>query len=239
MGHSVIRFCTAAALAASLLAPSPVRAQDVTATEATVDSQVATPPSPRAPSSRSFLRAYFLFDSTELAAAESFGAVIGKSRLSMLGGGGEVLGLWKGLFARVAFSSVKETGSRVVVFDDEVIDLGIPLTVEMRPLEVAAGWRFPGMLRGRLVPYAGGGLLRMGYKERSEFAIGDDNTDTTFTGTLVFGGLEASIVSWVIAGAEVQYRSVPDALGGGGVSQAFGENDLGGVTVRVLVGIRR
>jgi hypothetical protein len=46
-------------------------------------------------------------------------------------------------------------------------------------------------------------------------------------------------VSWVIAGAEVQYRTVPDALGEGGVSQVFGDTDLGGVTVRVLVGIRR
>lgn len=235
----VIPFYVAAVLAASLLAPSQVHAQNAAVAQPTPEAQITTRPSPPVPPARSFLRAYFLFDSTELAAAETFGAVVGKSRLSMPGGGGEALGLWKGLFARVAFSSVTETGSRVVVLDDEVIDLGIPLTVELRPLEFAAGWRFPALLRGRLVPYAGGGLLRMGYKERSNFAIGDDNTDTTFTGNLVFGGLEASIVSWVIAGAEVQYRSVPDALGEGGVSQAFGENDLGGMTVRVLVGIRR
>jgi hypothetical protein len=202
--------------------------------------QAATPlPSPSPASSRPLLRAYFLFDSTTLTASETFDAVVGKSRLAMPGGGAEVLRLWKGLFARVAFSSVKETGSRVVVFDDEVIDLGIPLTVELAPLEIGGGWRFPALAAGRLVPYAGGGFLRMGYRETSQFAIGDDNTDTSFNGGLVFGGIEASIVSWVIAGAEAQYRSVPGALGDGGVSQAFGDTDLGGVTVRVLVGIRR
>jgi hypothetical protein len=79
----------------------------------------------------------------------------------------------------------------------------------------------------------------MGYRETSEFGIGDDNTDQTFTGTAVFGGIEAWIINWVIAGAEVQYRTVPDALGGGGVSAVFGDDNLGGLTLRVLVGIRR
>lgn len=224
----MIRLFVLAAAAVCSFAPTQAYAQATT-----------PPPSRASASSRPFLRAYVLFDSTALAATDTFDAVIGKSRLSMPGGGGEVLNIWKGLFARVAFSSVKETGSRVVIFDGEVIDLGIPLTVELEPLEVAGGWRFPAFAAGRLVPYVGGGLLRMGYKERSEFGMGDDNTDTSFNGSVVFGGIEASIVSWVIAGAEVQYRTVPDAIGEGGVSQAFGENDLGGVTLRVLVGIRR
>lgn len=238
----MIRVTTLVGLMAVLLAPATAHGQRIGAEvpAASLDAQATPPPPSRASaSSRPFLRAYFLFDSTSLTAADTFDAVIGKSRLSMPGGGGEVLSLWKGLFARVAFSSVKEAGSRVVVFDDDVIDLGIPLTVELKPLEVAGGWRFPAFAAGRLVAYAGGGLLRMGYRETSEFALGDDNTDTTFNGGLAFGGIEASIVSWVIAGAEVQYRTVPDALGEGGVSQVFGDNDLGGVTVRVLVGIRR
>jgi hypothetical protein len=202
--------------------------------------QATTPPRPRAAAAQQpLLRAYFTFDTTTLTAADTFDAVIGRSRLSMPGGGAELLRIWKGLFARVAFASAKETGSRVVVFDDEVIDLGIPLTVELAPLEIAGGWRFPAFAGRRLVPYAGAGLLRMSYRETSDFAMGDDNTDTVFNGGVVFGGIEAALVSWVIAGAEVQYRTVPDALGEGGVSQVFGDTDLGGVTVRVLVGIRR
>jgi len=234
-----MRTTVLAALVAVLLGPGIASAQG-TAVPTLQSAQTPPPTRPRAAApSRSFLRAYALFDSSALAAAETFDAVIGTSRLSMFGGGGEALDLWKGLFVRVAASSVEETGSRVVVFDDEVIDLDIPLTVELRPLEIAGGWRFPSIASGRLVPYVGGGLLRLGYRETSEFGMGDDNTNTTFTGGVVFGGLEASIVSWMIAGAEVQYRTVPDAIGGGGVSEAFGERDLGGVTVRVLVGFRR
>jgi hypothetical protein len=235
----VIRSTTVALLLSTVALASPADAQVLPQPVAGVEAQASAPPAPtrRAPA-RSFFRAYAMFDTTELAAADSFNAVIGKSRITMPGGGVEVLGLWKGLFARGAFSSVTETGSRVVVFDDEVISLGIPVTIEMKPLEIAAGWRFRPLLSGRLTPYVGGGLLRMSYKETSDFAIGDENTDETFTGSVVFGGVEVALVSWVMAGAEVQYRSVPNALGGG-VSEVFDESDLGGVTVRVLVGIRR
>lgn len=189
--------------------------------------------------SRPFLRAYFHVDFTTLAASRTFDAVIGKSQLSMQGGGGEALNLWKGLFARVAFSSARETGSRVIVIDDEVIPIGIPLTVELKPLEIGGGWRFRPMAGGRIVPYVGAGVLRVGYRERSDFAQSGDDTDATFNGSFVFGGVEASLFSWIIAGVEAQYRTVPDALGGGGVSGAFGETDLGGTTLRVLIGIRR
>jgi hypothetical protein len=201
---------------------------------------VQAPPAARpAPAARTYLRAYFLFDSTSMAAAETFDAVIGTSRLSMAGAGGEALGLWKGLFARVAFSTASETGHRVDVFEDEVVSVGIPITVELRPIEVAGGWRLRPVASGRLVPYFGGGLLRMGYRETSDFADTGENIDTSFTGAVMFGGIEASLVSWIVAGAEVQYRTVPDAIGGGGVSQVFGEDNLGGLTFRVLFGVRR
>lgn len=237
----MIRSTTAALLFSCVAVASVVDAQilpqSVVFLEAQSPAPAAPAPTRRAPA-RSFFRAYAMLDGTEMAAADSFNAVIGKSRITMPGGGLEVLSLWKGLFIRGAFSSVKETGSRVVVFDDEVISLGIPVTIELQPLEVAAGWRFRPLFR-RLTPYIGGGLLRMSYKETSDFAVEDENTNETFTGNVVFGGLELSLVSWVMAGAEVQYRSVPDALRGGGVSELFDETDLGGVTVRVLLGIRR
>lgn len=197
------------------------------------------PPTVRASLPRPLLRAYFHVDVTSLSASRTFDAVIGQSQFTMPGGGGEILNLWKGLFARVAFSMAKETGSRVIVLDDEVIPIGIPLTVELAPLEIGGGWRFPAFGSGRVVPYAGAGYVRLGYRETSDFAQRGDDTDTTFNGSIVFGGVEVSLVSWVIAGVEAQYRRVPDAIGGGGVSGAFGETDLGGTTFRVLVGIRR
>lgn len=230
----MIRSMTLAALAALLLA-TPVRAQDEIPTDPEAQTEDVAP---AAPSPRAYFRAYAFFDATALAAPDTFDAIIGKTNLQMFGGGGEVF-IWKGLFARVAFSSTTETGSRAELHDGEVIPLGIPLTVELRPFELAGGWRFNATARARVVPYAGGGLLRMGYKETSDFATSGDNTNTTFTGGVVFGGVEVRPFSWIVTGAEVQYRSVPNALGDGGLSQAFDEHDLGGVTVRVLVGIRR
>lgn len=232
---NVGRFITTGVLAILLMTPALATAQ----LNAEVDGEQAPAVAPRPVRAvQPRVRAYFLFDSTALAAERTFDAVIGKTRVTAPGAGGEVF-IWQGLFARVALSSLKETGSRVVVFDDQAIALGIPLTIEMRPLELAAGWRARPMASGRIVPYGGVGLLRMGYRETSEFATGSENTDTTFSGRVLFGGIEAVLGGWLIAGAEVQHRAVPDALGDGGVSQAFGERDLGGVTFRVLVGIRR
>lgn len=237
----VMRATILAAAAALLLISAPARAQQISVPAGLFDvQQRVTPPPPRPTTTRQpRVRAYFLLDRTSLAAAETFDAVIDKSVVSMPGAGGEVLRLWKNVFARVAFSSTRETGSRVSVFDGEVFSHDIPLTVELRPLEIAAGWRLRPLASGRIVPYAGTGLLRMGYRETSEFAVGDDNSNTTFSGTVVFGGIEAVLVSWIFAGVEVQHRSVPNALGEGGVSQVFRETDLGGTTVRVLFGIRR
>ena len=42
----------------------------------------------------------------------------------------------------------------------------------------------------------------------------------------------------MFAGVEGQYRSIKDALGEGGVSDVFGETNLGGAVFRVMFGVR-
>ena len=185
------------------------------------------------------VRLFVLSDRTDMTASRTFDAVIGTSEFVSRGGGGEVIRVWKGLFARVAATTLKESGSRVVVFGNDAIPLGIPLSLEMQQVEMAAGWRFNDHDRSRIVAYAGGGLLRLRYKESSEFADPADTNDERFNGSAVFGGIDVSIWKWFMVGAEAQYRAVPDAIGTGGVSKAFSETDLGGLTVRVLAGIRR
>ncbi|HEY3886221.1 MAG TPA: hypothetical protein VGL62_13480, partial [Vicinamibacterales bacterium] len=54
-----------------------------------------------------------------------------------------------------------------------------------------------------------------------------------------FGGVEVGLAKHLSASGEAQYRTVPNAIGAGGVSQDFGEKDLGGFTARVLVAYRR
>jgi len=237
-----MRSLIAAALAV-IIAPAAAHAQmagpqSPPAAIAAQQGTVQPPPSRIRADRRTIARAYFVLDSTAMTAVETFEAVVGRSRFVFKGGGAEALNLWRGVFARVALSSVKETGSRVVVVDDEVIPLDIPMSIELTPLEIGAGWRFRALAGGHVVPYVGGGWLRMAYKETSEFATGDDNTDTAFNGSVMFAGVEVMFLEWIIAGAEVQYRSVPGALGDGGVSEVYEEDDLGGVTIRGLLGVR-
>jgi hypothetical protein len=198
--------------------------------------QDPAPPPPRAPSPIG-LRAYAIVDSNAVAAKESFDAVLGTSHLTSFGGGVDVVEIWKHLFARVAVTRARKSGSRAFVANGEAFPLGIPLTVTMTPVEVGGGWRFVSK-SSWLTPYAGVAFLSMGYSETSKFAEAGENTDQRFTGQDVFGGVEVRIVKWLVAGGEVQYRRVPNALGAGGVSQDFGETDLGGVTARFTIGIR-
>ena len=190
---------------------------------------------PRKPVSIS-LRAYGIFDFNNMAAKESFEAVLGTSQLKGFGGGVEV-DIWKHLFVRVAGTQARDTGSRVFVSGSEVFPLGIPLTVTMTPIEAGGGWRFE-TKSGRLTPYAGVSYLSMGYAEESDFAEAGENTSERFAGQAVFGGAEFRIWKWFIAAGEAQYRRVPNALGAGGVSKDFGESDLGGVTARIMIGFR-
>jgi hypothetical protein len=90
-----------------------------------------------------------------------------------------------------------------------------------------------------LVPYVGGGLLMLKYTETSDFAESSDNSAETFKGAVVFGGLDVPLTKRLFVGGEVQYRSLRNALGSGGVSGHYGEKNLGGATVRFLVGFKK
>src|SRR5438046_8477358 len=117
------------ALAASLVLAGSASAQ-------TPDAY--TPP-PAGPSIG--FRAYGLADANMMAALESFDAVFGTRQMTGFGGGAE-LDVWKHLFVRFTAAQVKRTGSRVFVDDGDVVDLGIPMTVTLTPIEGGVGWRF-------------------------------------------------------------------------------------------------
>ena len=183
------------------------------------------------------LRAYAIADADSIAATESFEAVLGTSRLQAFGGGVEITDIWKHLFARVAVTRARKSGSRVFVSGTQVFPLGIPLEVTMTPIEAGGGWRFV-TKSNRLTPYAGAAFLSMGYTETSKFAESGEDTSERFKGQDIFGGVDVGLVKWLSIAAEAQYRRVPNALGAGGVSKDFNENDLGGFTARITIGIR-
>jgi opacity protein-like surface antigen len=185
------------------------------------------------------LRAFVSFDRLSMTASQSFDAVIDAHTFTARGGGVEVTRLLGGAFARVAFARVKADGERAVVVGGQAVRLGVPLRVEMTPIEVGGGWRQRLDRRGRLVGYGGAGALIVTYRETSSFAGPADNVDERFNGWAVFGGVDVDLWRGVMAGVEYQYRRVANALGEGGVSQSYGETDLGGSVVRVVFGYRR
>jgi hypothetical protein len=181
---------------------------------------------------------FVLYESTAMIASQSFDAVLGTSTLSGSGGGFEVLRLWRGLFARVVGSTARHDGSRALIAGSETVSLDIPVTVEVSPLVIGAGWRVPVGPTGRIVPYGGGGFMRLSYRETSKFAADDENTVAVFHGYTIFGGVDVGIWKVLSAGIEAEVRHAPRAIGKAGASEVFDEHDLGGSAFRVLVGVR-
>lgn len=197
-------------------------------------------PRPRpAPPSRSFhIGGYGVFGLMNFTAVETFDAVLGKSSGNIYGGGA-TLGLpLGGLFVDVGAWRFKEIGERVFVNNREVFRLGIPVTITITPLELTAGWKFR-LRNSKLVPYAGGGLTMYGYKETSAFSTPSEDVDERFNGYHVMGGVEYKVMRWLGAGGELAWTTIPDAIGTGGASKAFGETDLSGASFRLKITVGR
>jgi hypothetical protein len=181
-------------------------------------------------------RAYLTYGTTSFAAADTFEAVGAASRQSGLGGGGTVTGLWHGLFADVAVSQQKVNGERAFINNGNVYHLGIPLSIKMRPVDVAAGWRFA---RGRVSPYAGGGMTFISYTEQGAFAEAGDDVSDRASGGLFLGGADVAVIKWITVGGEVRYRAVSGVLGNDGISQVVGDDQLGGLSASLRISVGR
>lgn len=180
--------------------------------------------------------AHVSYDSTTFASKESFEAVTGTSSADGPGFGVTLTRLWRGVFVDVAAARRTLDGHRVFVHAGTVFNLGIPMTVEWRPLDVSAGWRMPA---GRFTPYAGLGVTTIAYKESGDFAQAGDDVSDSASGLLLLGGVDVKVWRWVSLGGEVRHRSVTGVLGDGGVSEVFGEDQLGGTSFAIRLSIGR
>lgn len=184
------------------------------------------------------IKGYGMVGSMSFSAAESFEAVFGSSSGTIVGGGAEVGLPWGGLYVGVGASRFRRDGERVFISGSEVFPLGIPLTVEITPLEITGGWRFKN-ISSRIVPYAGAGWSSYAYTETSQFADPEENVDERYTGWHLLGGVEFKATRWLGIGGEIAFTSIPDALGLGGASEAFDETNLGGTSYRLKISIGR
>ena len=185
------------------------------------------------------VRAMAGFGTTMFSASQTFEAVTGRTSREGPAGGVEVLNLWRHLFASLTISQVRLSGERVFVVNGTIYPMGIPDTITMRPIDVAAGWRLtPGRSLKRLEPFVGAGTTIMSYEETSSFAASLEDVSTRKAGFLVLGGADVTVLRWLRVGGEVRYRMVSGVLGSAGISQVYGEKSLGGVSagLRVSVG---
>jgi hypothetical protein len=168
---------------------------------------------------------------SEWLAHETFAAVLGHSFGPLYGGGVEVR-VRRRLFIGGAVEYFQETGQRVFVSDGAVFKLGIPDTVRIIPVSATVGYRHD--LR-KLAVYVGAGAGAYFYRETSDSADPSENVDQRFTSYHGLAGAEFGGRGVLRTAFEVQFTSVPNALGSNGAAAAFGEHDLGGVVVRIKV----
>lgn len=199
--------------------------------------QPRTPPPPP-PRSRSIeINGYAGFGRIDFTAADTFDVALGSPVGSLLGGGARVGLPLGGLFVDLGMWRFHQNGVRAVVFNGEEFLLGIPLHVTIMPLELSAGWRFRLARAPNLRPYVAGGIASYGYRETSSFATDAENVDERFNGYLLAGGAEFRVERWLGVGWEVNWTSVPNAIGEAGLAAEFDETDLGGTSFRFKITI--
>lgn len=123
----------------------------------------------------------------------------------------------------------KKDGERVFVASPggEVFRLGHPLSVRLVPVQGTLGWRFG---RGSLRPYLGGGAGFTSFEEQSSVGGVTESASETKFSAHALGGIELGSGSLRVA-AEAMWTTVSDSLGVGGVSQVYGEKDVGGLSL--------
>lgn len=192
-----------------------------------------------APSRSLELGGYAMVGQFTFASRESFDAILGTSSGTILGGGATVGLPWGNLFVDIGAWRYAADGERVLVLDGQVYPLGIPVDVSVVPLEISAGWKFRFRRLPRLIPYAAGGYTSMGYKETSSFSGGGEDVDERFGGYHLRGGAEFKITRRLGVAGELAWTTVPDAIGEGGVSKAFNDDNLGGTSLRARITVGR
>jgi opacity protein-like surface antigen len=164
-----------------------------------------------------------------MAATRSAEAVFGSAG-GFTFGGAVRYDVWRGAFVSAGVRTFSKEGERVFLAGPgaPVQKLGFPLSLRLTPIQLLAGYRFR---RGQLVaPYAGVGVAVTSYSETSQVAGESFDLDGTETGLLGVAGVELGR-GRLRGGLELGYSAVSGVLGLGGVSQVYGEDDLGGLHV--------
>jgi len=136
----------------------------------------------------------------------------------------------RGFYVAAGGRHFSKTGERVALTDATapVFRLGHPLEVRLVPVYAQVGYRF--RQGKRLVPHLGLGAGSTSYREESTVGGVTEESSQSKTSAHVVGGAEYG-TGLLRVGAELMYSTVPDTIGVGGVSEIYGEDDVGGLSV--------
>jgi opacity protein-like surface antigen len=192
-------------------------------------SEQAARPRPREPF---LIRGFGEIGFLKLTASDSFNAIFDKDWTWIPGGG--VDAIWpSGVFGSAEVEWFQMTGERAFVLGDQVFPLGIEDKITAIPISMTFGYKFG---RSRVArPYAGGGFGVFLFKEEADFAENGDDVSEQFASFHVTGGVDLYRTHRVSTAVEARYNWVRNAIGKGGVSAEFDEQDLGGFTIKVKV----
>ena len=161
-------------------------------------------------------------------ASKSAKAVFDGSSGGFTFGAGVRFSVTPSIYVGVGGRYFSKEGERAFVADPSTppFGLGHPLDVRIIPVHAQVGWRF--RPDTSLVPYLGLGVGVTSYREESTVGgLAEPTVSETKASGIVVGGLEFGRGS-VRFGLDLSYSTVPDSLGVGGVSQVYGEDDIGG-----------
>ena len=161
-------------------------------------------------------------------AKDSAKAVFGSSG-GLTFGGGLGYNLSNGFFVSGWARRFSKDGERVFVAapGSPVFPLGHPLAVTITPIQGTLGYRFG---KGSLKPYLGVGGGATSFKETSTVGGVSEATSQSKASYHALAGLDFAFGSLSLGG-EVLYLSVPKSIGLAGVSQVYGETNVGGFQV--------
>jgi opacity protein-like surface antigen len=180
-----------------------------------------------------------------LTASRSAYVVFGSSGGFTVGGSAQYA-FKKGIFVRGGYRHFGKNGEKVFLADanSPAFPLGFPLTVSINSVDVLGGWRFKLGAKNKkkkpspFVPYLAAGLVISSYHEESTVADLVEKNDQTKPGFQFLGGIEWKAFRKFTLAAEAAYAIVPNAIGVGGVSKIYGEDDIGGFRVMGRLGYR-
>jgi hypothetical protein len=143
----------------------------------------------------------------------------------------------RSVFLSLSGTYFQKEGERVFLADPDGpwFRLGHPLKLRLIPVNLVVGYRFH--VGDSVVPWLAIGGGATFYREESTIGGVTESTEKTEGTGIVMGGVDY-VNGNLLFGVQASWSTVPNSVGVGGVSQIYGEDDLGGLGVCVRLGVR-